>query len=130
MNTNPHISIVSRALHWLGAVFIGSPDSLQMPASFYHLDADRPKPTSDELENGMYQRNAIGCDTFRRELTRRVALAASAASAAVVLVIALIAPSQAPTRPSLSAPVAGAPIGSPAASSAYQRALEEARQQQ
>ena len=69
---NGEISIRSLILHSAGCLLIGTPDSLEMPQDFYYISGDRVIPHPNDYSWDQ-QRSMLYVDTFRRELTRRVA---------------------------------------------------------
>jgi hypothetical protein len=75
----PKISLRSRALHFLGSLLVGTPASLDMPADFYYIEADREFPAPGQLDWDA-QRRRIYVDGFRRALTQRVAFYACVAA--------------------------------------------------
>lgn len=62
----------SAVLHVVGCATIGTPESLDMPPDFYFIEGDRTVPHPNEYTWDT-QRNLLYVDTFRRELTRRLA---------------------------------------------------------
>lgn len=66
------ISLTSKVLHRLGSLFIGTPESLGMPADFYTDVGDREQP----LQNDIRKREVMGAklltNVFRLAQTYRV----------------------------------------------------------
>jgi hypothetical protein len=84
------LSLTSKALHLLGSFFIGTPESLHMPADFYFEKGDRQLPTVQEMQQFVTQRNRLTVDAVRRGLLVRMGILTSVASVSVALAILLI----------------------------------------
>lgn len=85
------LSLSSRALDLVGRTLIASPESLKMPADFYHLPGDRLLPSSAEYAQAKTRPQRIAVDAFRRRLLVGVALGSSAAAAAACVALSLLA---------------------------------------
>lgn len=83
------ISLRSLVLHSVGCTLIGTPAALDMPPDFYYISGDRNVPHPNDYDWDQ-QRALLYVDTFRRELTNRVAKWCLALSAALFVACLLL----------------------------------------